>query len=55
MHADLQQRSLVNGLFSAVDATREIRAAIGSIRSTLMTNRRTRLLEPPPLYPFFLT
>jgi RimJ/RimL family protein N-acetyltransferase len=55
MHADLQQRSLVKGLFSAVEATREIRAAIGSIRSTLLTNRRTRLLEPPPLYPFFLT
>jgi hypothetical protein len=51
----LQQPALVRGQFSPEDAKREIRDAIASVGPTLITNRRTRLLEPPPLYPFFLT
>jgi len=52
--SEYQQPALVPEPFSADRATRQIRDAIAAVQQTMTVNRRTRLLEPPPLYPFFV-
>jgi hypothetical protein len=52
---DLQQPALVRERFSREHASGVIRQAVARVADTMYANRRTDLLEPPPLYPFFIT